>query len=1237
MKTTYYPKPEILERPELKQRHAVIEASAGTGKTFTLEHLVLDLIISGKARVEEILVVTFTDAATRELRERVRSLIRQVCDSSMPEKADCPGLSQWEVDEAARSRLREALFRFDGAAISTIHGFCQRVLSEQSFLGGRLFEQEHVNGEESFGFAFREEMRLALAEEGPVGDYTRYWIEKGNTLEELQSMLFRCHREGCTDRCPVTPAWAPGGLTAVINSFPSAGAVKEAGDFIFNNKRTISAYDNHIDELYEAARIASDAEQPEAAELFSAWAYKQRSLDGEKGCQIDNLRRTAAKSGAAGALKELVAKLDQAELISAPAESFFAYHLLPRVQVRLKTRKTALGLFDYDDMLLGVLEAISGRGAEPLLKALRKRWKCGLVDEFQDTDNIQWEIFRKIFVESDSGHRLFVIGDPKQAIYSFRGADVHTYKLARSYLTGNKGAGLLSLDKSYRSTGAMVDAVNSILTAGEAEERPFFSGLNRYDTPVSCGDLTRIALEQGRRVSPVQLIRFYSDEGKLKADTIRNGLFTFIAEEILRLTDPVYGLKTGSGNAEPAPIGPGDIYVLTRTGNEARQVGLTLRAYGIPHSYYKQEGLFQSPEAENVYRLLCAVDNPFDQALKMSAWLTRFFELPLGELPAWRDSGIGQSLTAMLINWKQAADARAWSSFFDQLLTESGLVRRLIFRGEDRALTNYLHLFELLLAEAYSRPAALAELIRWFKALIEGRREPEGREGNIQRLESERDAVQILTMHKAKGLEAEVVFIAGGFSSSFGSYDKLNIYHNNNRRHLHIGRAGGEIAAAITRDRVEEEQRLLYVALTRARSKLYLPCFSPLKPGPGDPAGREYDYKSLSPVFKALQVQLDLILEKEQSTRQGGEFALLNVPVKTGPAENNEANFNLSSLSLAQIPDQLPSSEELAGKLEQDHRGVILTSFTRIKQAESWKAYTADVDSQNVIRVDDIEGEAENELLSPGKTGIQAEPPSDSTLPGGRETGLFLHSLLEETPPAEIAPLSLEEWTAQELVQRRALSAARRYGFGEKQIACALALTYKALNTPVFTKSEEGSEMLEIPAGFSSVNAQCREMSFAYPIPEAEHLQNRPGKEVTEQMLNHPYAARRGFLQGLIDLVFEYRSRYYLLDWKSDRLPRFDREALSMHIKNNYSLQAQIYTFAVLRLLEINSERSYNDCFGGIIYAFIRGIGLEEETTPGIWFSKPPWAEIEAWERELLKRGSWGGPVIGKHGERSGR
>jgi len=498
MNTAYYKRPKILRELEPGKSHAVIEASAGTGKTYTLEHLVLDILIRGETKIEEILVVTFTDAATRELRERLRMLIRKLCDESAAlEPGEDPD-HYWEINDSIRSRLREALFRFDGAQISTIHGFCNRVLSEQAFLGGRLFEQDQADGKEMFGFSFREEVRRVLVEQTGTGEKLRRWIEEENSLLQLEQFLYRCHREGCPDRCPVTPIYDPGAFFEVAESLPEPDELKEAGQSFYTDQGVYKGFEKIAGSLFETTARFDRESLSQAVELLLDWANKNIQINKQGDSRFNHLQRMAEMNGAPGLIVELYGKLDKMIGLAADDTSFFVYELLPRVQRRLSTRKRSLGLIDYDDMLLGVLEALKGKEAGRLIEALRKRWKFALVDEFQDTDPVQWEIFRRIFTAGTDQHFLYIIGDPKQAIYSFRGADVHTYEQAKKHLTEILSAKRLPLKENFRSTEVLIEAVNEILTAKNSEGESFFSGLNSYGEPVECGDKSRVALEKGR-------------------------------------------------------------------------------------------------------------------------------------------------------------------------------------------------------------------------------------------------------------------------------------------------------------------------------------------------------------------------------------------------------------------------------------------------------------------------------------------------------------------------------------------------------------------------------------------------------------------------------------------------------------------------------------------------------------------------------------------------------------------
>ncbi len=1223
MNTAYYKRPAILSSLEPGQGHSVIEASAGTGKTYTLEHLVLDILIRGEAKIEEILVVTFTDAATRELRERVRALIRQVCDHSGALEAGENPDQYWKIDDSIRSRLREALFRFDGAQISTIHGFCYRVLSEQAFLGGRLFEQEQADGKEMFGFAFREEVRRVLGEDTATGETLRRWIEQNSTTTDLEKLLYRCHREGYPERCHITPLYDPEVFFREAESLPVLEDIKEAGQSILAEPVLQKGFGKIIESLFTTTTAFEKDNPDQAVEELLKWANKKIQINKQSKSHFNHLHNLIDKSAAPGIISELLDRLDHMLKLAAGDQGYLVHHLLPKVQERLSARKLSLGLFDFDDMLLGVLEALKGQEAANLISVLRQRWKFALVDEFQDTDPVQWEIFRRIFVDGTDKHFLYVIGDPKQAIYSFRGADVHTYKKAKDHLIDDCNAKRVPLKYNFRSTEIMIEAANEIFTAEDSEGKTFFSGLNRYDEPVECGNVSRAVLENGRPAAPVHLLHLHGKEDSLNAGAVKKGVARFIGEEIIRLLDEQKGLRTSGGVKEPQPIRLSDIYILTRSAAEGQMIGRVLRRFGIPHSFYKQEGLYQTAEADHLYRLLCAIDTPADPAARMSAWLTPFFGIELSEMPAWKEAGDNNPYAAMLQNWKGLADEHDWSNLFETILTESGLVRRLIFTEDERALTNYLHLFELLLAETHAHPLTLTDLVRNLKAHIDGRKLPRGKEGDVQRLETDQQAVQILTMHKAKGLEGEVVFIAGGFGDPPADAININIYHRGNERCLHIGQPFGTIEDAVEQETDEENQRLIYVALTRAKARLYLPYFGPASEGENQ--NKTYGYHKLGRLYSELQKQLDSLYVQG---RLKDENRYLLRPVdctKRLPGEDKK------ELSASGWPDQglleLPTSRsDEVEKIKPAHRGVLLTSYTRMSRSKSWQPPAADPDEEASRREDEVAAEVEA-----GKVPDQAE------LPAGRETGIMLHALLEVVPVEEIGSRSAAEWAADETNKEQAAAVLRRHGFAETYLEQVMNIVYSAFTTPLQAACPESGAILNMPGGAASGDRHLPEMFFSYPIPENCHpllagLSSQPAA-ASQDLL--PYRAIRGFLQGLIDLVFEFDGKVYLLDWKSDRLPAYERSALDQHVESNYNLQARVYSLAVLRLLGINTVEEYESRFGGILYAFVRGIeagpgreDLEEDYTKGIWFLRPGFETIAGWESDLVGRKAWGGDVI---------
>jgi exodeoxyribonuclease V beta subunit len=302
-----------------------------------------------------------------------------------------------------------------------------------------------------------------------------------------------------------------------------------------------------------------------------------------------------------------------------------------------------------------------------------------------------------------------------------------------------------------------------------------------------------------------------------------------------------------------------------------------------------------------------------------------------------------------------------------------------------------------------------------------------------------------------------------------------------------------------------------------------------------------------------------------------------------------------------------------------------LTSFTRIKGS-------AEISPP-------IEGEREGSEALLFSEALEIAPDlllkqSDiQELPGGRETGIFLHALIENTPAAELRGIALADWMALDTVIARAKKLATKYGFHFERLPAALQLVFNALTLPLEIDSREKTATLKMPEGLASADRVRQEMAFAYPIPEADHplLGNHGAEHNPDQTL--PFEVGRGYLQGLIDYVFEHEGRVYLLDWKSDRLTDFGAASIDLHVQNNYSLQAGIYSLAVIRLLGILSETDYNSRFGGVIYIFLRGLQAGE----GAWFSRPGWIDLLKLERDLLQRTQWGGAVIAQPLKRSAR
>jgi exodeoxyribonuclease V beta subunit len=567
---------------------------------------------------------------------------------------------------------------------------------------------------------------------------------------------------------------------------------------------------------------------------------------------------------------------------------------------------------------------------------------------------------------------------------------------------------------------------------------------------------------------------------------------------------------------------------------------------------------------------LRAIADPRDPAKRLRAWLTPFFGLTLGDLPAAIGADGDHPLTERLFDWHAAAAREPLGRLCARILEESGVVRRELFLGEStRRLVNIRHLCEVLAAEDARAARPLSDVTRRLSALCDGLLVPAPEEGNVQRLESDRDAVQVMTMHKAKGLEAEVVFLYGGYSPSPNR--GVRQYTEGGVRLAVAGRPRLERTIKLVADeRASEDQRLFYVALTRARRRLYLP-FSPdpeeTPPWDGG-KGQEAELWKLTGGYAHVNRRLRALRADETHHRH---FEIRDVPIDPrATSDGTRPRVTMRYWSWRpEIESAAAPATDLA-RLGVERRGPTLTSYSRIKHAEGGYRPPTEIHDET----------------------IDAPPLADDELPGGARAGIFFHDLLERVPLETLREAAdLEAWGARADVRELLESTLRRHGRDPRQLGAAARMAYAALTAPLPVAGG-------LLAGLGRAARVARELEFLFPFPEAAG------------------GADRGYVKGFVDLLFEHEGRVYFGDWKTDRLPNWDAATVEAHVAQNYALQEQLYALALVRMLGVASAADYEARFGGTLYLFVRGL----PAAGAVRSRRPTFDEIRAWEADIAQR-----------------
>lgn len=1254
----------------------LIEASAGTGKTWTIAALYLRLVLGHGGSESpghdasatetamapflppllpaEILVMTFTKAATRELSDRIRQRLVQAAacfrGDAVPAQGDAflSGLlAQYPIGPARAGgawRLASAAETMDDAAIYTIDAWCQRMLREHAFDSGSLFD-EVLSADTS--------VLLAQA----VRDY---WRQQIYALPAATSAIALAQWKD-------VDALARDAQDLLGLALPAGAGNGELGECI----------DRVAEQRARALAELKQGWSQHTADMLAwfegVWARKDRMLDG-RALRSTDCRRwiEAVKSWANDPAADVPAltatarkRLTRAGVLDAahpgvtlePPACFDAFeallsalpalpslgsalraHAAARVAERLQQLKVQAGTFGFDDMLnrlnaaLGESEVSADADADANAETARRlrqrilaQYPVALIDEFQDTSPVQLAIFDRLYrIEADDASRaLLLIGDPKQSIYGFRGADIHSYLNARRATRGRHHV----LGTNRRSTEALVGAVNHLFSAAETRAG---EGAFLFRSAAETGQ-EDLASDAGLPFSPVAAQgrpeRLVTSFGSLSAITVvldralrsrrdsRERFAAHCADRIVELLS-----DAGAGFVEPAfpfqRLRPADIAVLVRTGKEAVAVRHALRRRGVASVYLSdKDSVWASDEARDLLRLLRAIAAPRDLRLARAALATALLASTLPEMMALAsDDALFDARAEVLQQLHQVWRSQGVLAAVRRALHAFDLPARwLSTDGGERRLTNVLHLAELLQAASDAAEGEQA-LIRWTALQIDNVADATGGKGSaddaqVLRLESDADLVKVVTVHKSKGLEYPFVFLP--FAADHRPVERktarvVALPDALGQRHVFLSPTDAQIAAA-DKERQREDLRLLYVALTRARHGIWLGAAA-LKSGNSSAClwhRSGLGYLLSGPEPKSPE---QLAADVHALAHAGVDIDVREPAPDADPLGAHERPHDQHRERPPEprlhrreaLPALLPAAA-YTGRFD---RGWSIGSYSALVRDAVWQSNAGAIDETPIRLLRDDEPAEANDGGDGGDRSNEGVVRSADApwhrFPRGARAGSFLHGLLEWLAGEGFA-LDTSVETQQALLRR-----CEREGWS-RWSADVLAWLRRVCSTP----------LAAVGVPLASLASALPEMEFWLPSDglRAAAVDALCRRHVLPGMLRPalPERALHGLLLGFADLVFEHAGRYWVLDYKSNALGLRDADytgaaMAGAMLEHRYDVQAALYLLALHRLLRLRLGAAYDPArhLGGAVYCFIRGVrsdsggGFHVVPTPGL-------------------------------------
>ena len=1174
----------------------LIEASAGTGKSWTVTLLYLRLLLEKSLTVDQILVVTFTDAATKELREAIRERLLDALfifetpdDNEDRQKrlADKPEyhalFARYAVDDESLIRAISALHRaklsLDEAAIFTIHGFCQRALQDKAFDAALPFESELMDDD------------LTLMQN--ITD--DFWRKR--FFKAPKALLFKLKQQNITPDSLLTEI-----RPAVVKPYLTVCGPTSFDDHVENWEslealflKALSLWEAHSDEIIG---LLTQTALDEAA-YYAQFKKDREYLFGEMQKMLLSKTmpsRLDSKFDWLGCKEKTKVKFESIEHpffsawqafletwreVDTKADAFIAQtrlDLLHYLRKELPKEKRRLGVLSFDDLLLNLQQAM--QLTPELAVDLRQQYPAALIDEFQDTDPIQYDIFNTLY-PADTPHAVFFVGDPKQAIYSFRGGDIHTYLQAKAKTDEENQ---YTLKTNWRSHPALIQALNALYSD---VDNPFRDkGITYIQVDAGKPSETALALpslELSSESISEKALSFWRVEKDDEAESVgqlRQKIAEAVAGDITRLLNAA---KTGHASLEGQPLEGGDIAVLVRSHTQGDLIKSALNARGVASVQSSRKSIYNTKEASDMQVLLAAIADPRHEMNVRKALVTDLMGYQADDLLVFEeDSEAWENKLLAMQEWHRLWQKQGFLPMIRHLMQTENVHQHLLsFVDGERRLTNVLHLAELIHQHSHQQGLSKEEVLRWLRL----QQENTSTTDSELRLESDEKLVKIVTIHKSKGLEYPIVYCPFVGISGNVPIDKVFSFHQAGEACLEIGSSQAEEHKLIAKEEVlAEDSRLLYVALTRAKYRCIVVCMpEPIKNAPDKTAlgwlltnGMEVQKGTTKAVKKQNATFYEHYKAHLDSLSQCGSVSVQALP-------QFEEGLRYQAVA---SPEKLTARTFTADILPQAQ----VTSFSGLTSGAHNESPDYDA----------------NAPFSP-----TLPPLAENEFPRGNTAGSCLHEIYENLD----FTLSLDE---QALIFKDAL---HKWGFEEALVPVAQGLIRRSLDAELFT----GFSLSQL-----TNTHRLNEMAFYLPLEQLkiEDLQQLLYQHLPEEwqvvrdaVSTLSFEQIEGYLKGFIDLIFEHEGQFYVVDYKSNTLLNYDSEhLLTTMAESHYYLQALLYSVALHRYLQKRlPDYDMQRQFGGVYYLFIRGMSAGEsereksrKTRGGVFAYKPDLALMNA-------------------------